>query len=116
MAVTINGTNGITFNNSSTQAQSAGLGSSATAQTWQNLTASRALSTTYTNSAGYPIVVRIIGSSVVNGGIQFLINGVDIGFGTYASAGQQAISECIVPNGATYRAQANNFSSWFELR
>ena len=116
MAVTINGTNGITFNNSSTQAQSAGLGTSATAQTWQNVTASRALGTTYTNSTGYPIMVFILSGG--GGGTATLsvnINGVNY-FQAYASPYAVATLTFIVPNGATYVATGGNGGLWSELR
>ena len=107
MSVTISGTNGITFNNSSTQAQSAGLGSSATAQTWQDLTASRASGTTYTNSTGYPIMVasapNVSGFTVVCGGI------------TLCSTGNNAGFSFIVPNGTTYSI-TGTINSWAELR
>jgi hypothetical protein len=121
MAVTINGTAGITFNNSSTQAQSAGLGSSATAQTWQDLTASRASGTTYTNSTGYPIVIEVLmlissgspGYVVVKGGLTL----------TYAwpgsIAGVTPLYTCIIPNGASYSVTSNagtTISKWYELR
>jgi hypothetical protein len=126
MAVTIDGTNGITFNNSSTQAQSAGLGSSATAQTWQNMTASRALGTTYTNSTGYPIMVIVSGNGSggnlnallvpVVGGVSLATSGSNSG-----TAGGTAYASVsfIVPNGATYTANNGGGATlerWFELR
>jgi hypothetical protein len=123
MAVTINGTNGITFNNSSTQAQSAGLGSSATAQTWQDLTASRVLGTVYTNSTGYPIEVSIRAlANSADIGIVLQINGVDMISGTsgYTTNANTAVTG-IVPNGATYNTSAyngaiSNLQLWAELR
>ena len=55
MAVTVNGTNGITFNDSSVQGASA-VGYS---QTWQNLIGSRAKQVTYQNTTGKAIVVAV---------------------------------------------------------
>ena len=116
MAVTINGTNGITFNNSSTQAQSAGLGSSATAQTWQNVTGSRALGTTYTNSTGYPIMVFILsGGGGGTATLSILINGTQY-MQAYASPYAVATVTFIDPDGATYYASGGNGGQWTELR
>jgi hypothetical protein len=114
MSLALDGTNGITFNNSSTQAQSAGLGTSATAQTWVVYVAagtgsSRASGTTYTNSTGYPIQVLISGSlsggtCSVNGTIISYNNGVNIFPHSF-----------IVPNGATYSTTLTPYY-WSELR
>jgi hypothetical protein len=117
MPVTINGTNGITFNNSSTQAQSAGLGSSATAQTWQF--PSRAINTTYTNSTGYPIMVYSTWAS--SGGAWDptpVVAGVSLGRGgAVSNNGAYATISFIVPNGATYSVNGTAaFNSWAELR
>jgi hypothetical protein len=113
MPVTINGTNGITFNNSSTQAQSAGLGSSATAQTWQNVAASRALGTTYTNSTGYPIELAFVTYSA--GPSTLSINGsVVIENGAFSSA--YGTFSLIIPNGATYVINGGTIARWWELR
>ena len=54
MAVDINGTTGLTFNNGSAQ-DVGGIGTGS--QAWTNVTASRAFSTTYTNTTGKPIMV-----------------------------------------------------------
>jgi hypothetical protein len=120
MAVTINGTNGITFNNSSTQAQSAGLGSSATAQTWQNVTGSRAFTTTYTNSTGYPIMVNIYSTGGGSGQITLNIGGVAVATAAVAGlAGGLFTLSGIVPNGATYSLTnpgGGGFAFWGELR
>jgi hypothetical protein len=55
MPVTINGTNGVTFNDSSVQGTSA-IGFN---QTWQNVIGSRAKQVTYQNTTGRPISVSI---------------------------------------------------------
>ena len=122
MSTSIDGTNGITFPNSSTQSQSAGMGTSATAQTWQNVTSSRALGTTYTNSTGYPIMVAVSQSSTASGGFggAFSINGTGLPQNySYASgSGYITLQTYIVPNGATYSCASNatTLNSWFELR
>lgn len=95
-------------------------------QTWQNVTGSRSLGTTYTNTTGRPIMYAVYATG--NGGfIQAIlnasINGVSIlnngansgtaGGATYASF------TLIVPPGATYSAANGGgctLQSWFELR
>jgi hypothetical protein len=118
MPVTINGTNGITFNNSSTQAQSAGLGSGATAQTWQNVLGSRVNNTTYTNSTGYPIMVSVSSAGAANTSWSAIVAGNTIGG---ASIGPTAFGHnCmfIVPNGSTYSVNflGAAINNWWELR
>jgi hypothetical protein len=110
MSVAIDGTNGITFNNSSVQAVA---GIAGNAQTWQDVTASRSLSTTYTNSTGYPIMVAFITSSATSAVIT--VGGVAITQGgAYSSA--YGTMFVIVPNGATYSISAGNKQQWSELR
>jgi len=95
-------------------------------QTWQDVTASRAIGTTYTNSTGRPIMVSVSASG--NGGfIQAIligqISGVTVisngansgtaGGATYASF------TLIVPSGSSYNATNGNgctLQTWFELR
>jgi hypothetical protein len=120
MSMTLDGTNGVTFPNASTQIQGAGIGTGATAQTWQDLTASRALSTTYTNSTGYPIMVVIaFAASTADGQLTLTINGSVVlysGSG-YTTNGHGGLS-AIIPSGNTYRAAGtvNSIQSWCELR
>jgi hypothetical protein len=128
MSVSIDGVNGLTFNNGSTQAQSAGLGSSATPQTWQNMTASRALATSYTNSTGYPIMISIVFNAAAgvagNRAINIYINGVQVYFfGWYSTTGNNSpAGTIIIPNGATYSCDGagsnvtETLSTWWELR
>jgi len=109
MSVTINGTNGLTYNDASTQGSTA-IGYSP--QSWQNLTASRANGVTYTNSTGRPIQFFVTKSG--NGGGTVYINGNQIGY-WYASGNDFPVADCIVPNGATYQV-AGSFGYWSELR
>jgi hypothetical protein len=120
MSVSIDGTNGITFPNSSTQVQSAGLGSGVIAQTWQNVTSSRAVTTVYTNSTGYPIQVAI--SVAVSGADQQIlltVGGVVLYSGSGYTTNGHAGIQAIVPNGATYSMSSsgvNSIQTWNELR
>lgn len=118
MAVTINGTDGITFNNGSTQAISGGMGTGATAQTWQNVTASRANGVTYTNSTGYPIQLSIVQGVGATTALNLSVNGTSIsGWSATTQVSGQGFF-VIIPNGATYQMtnSASVLNAWFELR
>jgi hypothetical protein len=98
-------------------------------QTWQDVTASRALGITYTNSTGRPIQICVTASGT-NGFIQstitITVGGLVLGAAgaNSGSAGGDATSglSAIVPVGATYSSQARAaygvgpLLSWTELR
>ena len=91
-------------------------------QTWQNVTASRAFATTYTNTTGRPITVNVGTDRRPNitatmtatvGGVPF-----DVDF-TSSGAQNRLIGVFIVPSGATYQVstdQAFSLQQWMELR
>ena len=80
-------------------------------QTWQNLTASRAAETIYTNTTGKPIQVAI---SYNGNNAYFDIGGVEIYMPDYNSFG---FAFFIIPNGTTYRIRNQiSINSWSELR
>jgi len=121
MTVSINGTNGITFNNNSTQSKG---GVAAASQVWNNVTSSRALSITYTNSNTYPIMVNVCvngaGNLTVQGQMQ--VSGVTVAYGLQSVGGNQGTTtyiplSAIVPSGATYIVTGTNISiyAWAEL-
>lgn len=92
-------------------------------QTWTNVTASRSIGVTYTNSTAAPIEVVIAYSyNGTAGNIgQFTVNGVLISWGqTNAAYINQASGTAIVPAGATYVFSASSGSLaigyWMELR
>jgi hypothetical protein len=89
-------------------------------QTWQNVTGSRTLGTTYTNSTGKPIMVMTTGYQVASlGPTSFIVDGVTIGFTDAAGTndvGNWTTSSFIVPNGSTYRVTGNTPDVWAELR
>jgi len=132
MSLVLDGSNGVTlpssssiiFGNSSSQAQAAGLGTNS--QTWQNLTSSRALGTTYTNSTGYPIMVCVCAGTSGSGGNHYLNAYINSSLITYQVIYAAGNSTCelsiIVPNGATYSFDTTNSSAtttlsiWGELR
>lgn len=85
---------------------------------WNDVTGSRAINTTYTNTYSYPIAVNI---QVVNGnGIYFYLNGTLV-YRTWndvnTGAGQIGYGSVmhIVPPGYTYSASGGNLVLWWEL-
>ena len=103
----------------------AGLGSVALGlgQSWQNVSASRALATTYTNSTGRTIAVNVgIGSNAAAWLLQTTVAGTQVGqclFGAQ-TAPQSGQAFILIPPGATYSfdvsAGTGYVQSWFELR
>jgi hypothetical protein len=88
-----------------------------TGQTWTDVTSSRALSTTYTNSTGKPISVMVYVVMSNGNAIYGYVNGVNIVTSSQFAGGGTFIT-WIVPNGATYSASGPNSSlaQWTELR
>lgn len=90
-------------------------------QTYQNVTASRALSTTYYNTTGRPIAVCINGAATsLNGAIGITVNGVAVHTGQSGPNSGQIQAYCVVQPGASYLASVTggtaSVSTWFELR
>lgn len=91
-------------------------------QTWQNVTASRALATTYTNTSGRPIMVSVvmytINSATVSqltvGGVVVAKHGANIGGGPNSNLRTQMTA--VVPAGASYSATGTSLDTWAELR
>jgi hypothetical protein len=107
--------NGTTWT-SATPAGGIGIG-----QTWQSVTGSRALGTTYTNSTGKPIFVYIVVQLSSNGDTNLTLNGVVLD-GPASSAGGAVFTPCsfIVPDGNTYNLSvfggSVSVTAWSELR
>ena len=107
---------------SSTPATQSSLG---VGQTWTDVTSSRALGTTYTNSTGKPIQlgVTIQFPSASNAVVSYSINGTVIGTLGDNSGSQPSLLlpiQIIIPNGATYAVTTTtgspSISKWLELR
>lgn len=81
-------------------------------QTWQNLTASRAIGTTYTNNTGRPIQVVFSGGN--NANYIFTVQGVTVAQWTQNNS--QATVSAIIPNGNTYSVANGSVGVWAELR
>ena len=90
-------------------------------QTWQDVTSSRSLGTTYTNTTGKPITVTAYCGAITNNlnFVYLYINGI-LTHTTCNQGYQGAVSGVIgiVPNGSTYRVDngGNSYSGWKELR
>ena len=114
MSTVINGSSpSITFSDSTTQSTAAkGLGLSG--ETWHDVTASRAASTTYTNSNAYPIMVNIWG---INSGVVTLtIGGVAANKSGINGSVPPVNLTGIVPTGLTYSISAcSTIVLWSEL-
>lgn len=104
-------------NNAQTTANNAQAGSFYGAA-WNNVTASRALGTTYTNTTGKTIQACVTVTSTASGtNMTVTVAGVAI-FKQYGQANLAQSVLITVPNGATYAVSATNtptYSSWFEL-
>ena len=98
------------------------LGSLGDNQTWQDMTASRAASTTYTNATGRPIVISVTsyrGSGSGINRVQLSVGGqvVAQNFGMEATQDTAVTAYAVVPPGATYSAGVvTSLSKWMELR
>ena len=97
-------------------------------QSWQDVTGSRALTTTYTNSTGKPIILNInISAGAVSGTqIWISINGGSafiFAYNTNSSGGVGAAGNIVIPSGSTYYVYVTtntgsgySLYSWHELR
>lgn len=87
-------------------------------QTWSDVTASRALNTTYTNSTGKPIFVMISAFNSQSANILLItVSGVLISAVGQATWDNSTQASFIVPNGATYSAASSSgVRLWAELR
>lgn len=96
--------------NAATSAPTLGVG-----QTWQNVTSSRVLGTTYTNNTGAPINVFVI-INAANTQTNGYVNGIQV---AHSSAGNHTTSvSFIVPVAATYSVttSSSTLQRWAELR
>lgn len=90
-------------------------------QSWQDVTASRALATTYYNTTGRPITVSISSNnSVANGYATLAINGTLFTSTNQTSGNRASAIVAIIPPGNTYAfANGSGVTTivyWFELR
>ena len=87
-------------------------------QSWQDVTASRAVATSYQNTTGKPIMVAIEPNSATPGNLEVSSDGstwVRIGV-IIASGSDVRGASAIVPPDHYYRQTAGGFFGWKELR
>jgi hypothetical protein len=89
-------------------------------QTWQNMAASRAVATTYTNSTGRPIFVSVGLNTSATGTLYATVSSLTMAGTSVPSAGYATNISFIVPTGGTYSVTINSgsptISTWLELR
>jgi hypothetical protein len=110
---------GVTFSDGASQTAAAiGHG-----QTWRDVTASRAKTTTYTNSTGKPIQVSVNVNlqGTTQSSNSLTVDGLVVGYQTQNTAGvQSGITSqltAVIPAGSTYNITGSGtITSWFELR
>lgn len=101
---TIQGTGGEAVNDMS----SLGYG-----QTWQDVTTSRTLGTTYTNSTGKPIMVSVCYQT---GNCVIVVGGITISDTSAANNNTKTQNSFVVPPSTTYVVTAGSLTVWAELR
>lgn len=90
-------------------------------QTYQDVSASRAFTTTYYNTTGRPIALSVWATQNGNGYVEMLVNGVVVAAGEqgYVSSARVAVAG-IIPPGASYSVQVTGavgtLAKWFEMR
>tara|TARA_R110000787_G_scaffold69971_2_gene155502 strand:- start:45 stop:719 length:675 start_codon:yes stop_codon:yes gene_type:complete len=89
-------------------------------QTWQDMSASRSVGTSYRNTTGRPIMVSICTNNVNRQNFQVSTNNstwVTVGaLAGYGNIGDEKSSQIIVPDAHYYRASGGSLSIWAELR
>ena len=86
-------------------------------QTWQNVTASRVLGTTYYNTTGRPIEIAIASSQGGSGTINITVAGIALGTTSVPTYPSTHFQGAVVPVGASYVvAGTNTLTAWSELR
>lgn len=116
-------TSGNVLTSNGTAWTSAPAGGIGIGQTWQDVTGSRAISTSYTNSTGKPIQVSVNARSSTAAFIQASVGGVTlIGSDNAGSSGPRLFISFIVPNSTSYSITLSAGSlvsgslQWAELR
>lgn len=106
----------ITVGNGTAANHAVALGQSMVGAVLQNMTASRAVGTTYTNSSSRCISVNVILQSTAAGFATLYINGVECYAVSFANSGLSCSVFGVVPPGATYIVSGASLISWAEVR
>lgn len=83
-------------------------------QSWQDVTSSRMVNVTYTNTTGRTIAIAIDSSGNGSTGGALLVDGMQVCWGTANPQATPFFS--IIPPGSTYRFNHTSFTRWTELR
>ena len=90
------------------------------ARAWTDVTASRAIGTTYTNNSQFEIELYVVASSAnANWRAWIESNGLSFFGSTALNIGNPTLVQVTIPAGATYRLNPSgltSLSSWYELR
>lgn len=84
-------------------------------QTWQNVSASRAASVTYTNTTGRPIQISVGLNGAGPGSRTLTIGGIGFARTLPDAASSGVHFDLTIPTGATYSFNGT-FTYWFKLR
>tara|TARA_R110000796_G_scaffold145458_1_gene262065 strand:+ start:421 stop:1227 length:807 start_codon:yes stop_codon:yes gene_type:complete len=87
-------------------------------QTWQDVKASRAVGTAYTNITGKPIEVSASVYVGGNGSSLLQVDGINVQFmvNQFGDRNLNVTMSAIVPNGSTYNVTSGGINYWAELR
>jgi len=117
-AISISGGNMTVAGNTTFSGTVSGVDSLGQGQSWSDVKASRALSTTYTNSTALPIAVSVSTNTQNTSRVSITVDGsVRVHNGIYTSGDGQQGAVAIVPSGSTYLvATLGGVQYWQELR
>lgn len=82
-------------------------------QSWQDVTALRAIDVTYTNTTGASICIAIV--TELNAAHYFYVDGEAV-IPNLITYNYDANFVVIVPHGSTYKKSGGSFKSWKELK
>lgn len=89
-------------------------------QTWQDVTASRSVGVTYTNTTGKPIYLSVLASTTAAPGtIKLTIDGIKYLGGNSVDRTGYPVGVCgLIPNASTYEVYitSSSIDKWAELR
>jgi hypothetical protein len=86
-------------------------------QTWQNMTSSRALSTTYYNTTGRTIYALVSPGNTSSTTNTFVVNGLTVMTGSFSGSSASFPFPIPIPPSASYSAASNAaINTWYELR
>tara|TARA_R110000822_G_scaffold8630_2_gene33894 strand:+ start:420 stop:824 length:405 start_codon:yes stop_codon:yes gene_type:complete len=117
-AISISGGNMTVAGNTTFSGTVSGVDSLGQGQSWSDVKASRAVSTTYTNSTALPIAVSVSTVTQNISRVSILVDGsIRVHNGIYTSGDGQQGAVAIVPSGSTYQVTTlGAVLYWQELR